>query len=303
MGFLDTVANTAGDLPKAVIFVRRYQPNLLYTDSQLQTQEQLMQGMAEEEAKASMEGFLQNMGATALDSTNTSLGKMQDALDGAGAQMRGSASFERMRAQAELNGYVAMEVQYNPSSIYLDTSAGLREIDNSSISNIMNNQVTQITTDSITTLGMQLVFDAMNQQDAFMLDSPSLLSAGGVASMVQDLWNSEGFSVRTQVEGLIACLLSPLTRRIIFCWSDIFFKGELNQVNANYTMFNKKGNPIRATVDIAIQQDHKAEGSQRGSHWYKAFDKAFGEAGMDNLVGAASGWAKGSNNALLNFSI
>ena len=86
----------------------------------------------------------------------------------------GTASYEDMVSMGKKNGFTAMQVQYNPSSIYMDTSAGLREIDNSNISNIMNNQITQINTEAITTMAMQLVFDDMDTMDAFMIDSMGL---------------------------------------------------------------------------------------------------------------------------------
>ena len=48
---------------------------------------------------------------------------------------------------------------------------------------------------------------------------------------------------------------------------DMIFCGELNQVNVNYTMFNKSGEPIRATVDIVIQQTASSIRDDKGGYW------------------------------------
>ncbi|MBR4529361.1 MAG: hypothetical protein IKO80_03670 [Lachnospiraceae bacterium] len=278
----DALSSLTGNLPKAVLYVRKYSGDLVSKDKATRAKEQ------------------ENALKGAKDLQKALMKKTKSALGGS----MGTASYEDMVSMGKKNGFTAMQVQYNPSSIYMDTSAGLREIDNSNISNIMNNQITQINTEAITTMAMQLVFDDMDLMDAFMIDSMGL-NTGNLVSGAAKLAGTKRtkFSVRTEVEGLIACLFSPVTRQVIFAWSDMIFRGELFQVNANYTMFNKYGDPIRATVEVSIQQDHLMEGYEKGSYWDSAFDETFGTAGADLVKDATSDLTKKSNNALLNLSI
>ncbi|MCR5503803.1 MAG: hypothetical protein K6F53_12430 [Lachnospiraceae bacterium] len=274
----DALNSLTGNLPKAILFVRKYSPAMNL-------------GTTAGEQKALTDSI--KLQKALVATTKSKLGGNA-----------GTASFETLKAKGMASGFTALRVQYNPSTIYMDTSAGLREVDESSISNIMNNQIKQFKSDAITTLGMQLIFDDMDLMDAFMLDTATLntgnaLSAAGKVTGIK----RTKFSVRTEVEGLIACLFSPITRLVVFCWSDMVFRGELFQVNANYTMFNKYGDPIRALVEITIQQDHLMETAERGGYWDTAFTAAFGNAGTSAVSGAASAFSKATNNSLLNLSI
>ncbi len=268
----DILTSVTGNLPKAVLFVRRAAVLPGSTAAQ-----------AAKDAAALQKELLANTKA-ALNNP-----------------MAAATSLATVTAMAGLKGYLPMQVQYNPSALYLDTSsAGLREIDNSSVANLGTNQIAQITTPTITTLGMQLIFDDVNTQDAFMFDALDI-SAGGAMSHVMNL--AREHSVKKYAEGLIACLMSPITRQIIFYWSDMVFRGELFQVNVNYTMFNRKGEPIRATVELTIQQTAETESTEKGGYWDTAFTRAFGEADENLDTGGASGVQKALNNNLLNLSI
>lgn len=267
----DAASSLFGCLPKAVLMIWK-NPN--------------------SEKKDYIDG-MKNLQKSLLQQTKLSMESLKTDMDGV-------AGLDEIKALAG-NDVMTIQVQYNPSSIYLDTSAGTREIDSSSIANIMANQVTQINTEAITTLAMQLVLDDMNIQDAFMLDSLNL-STGTAASMAADLYRDH--SVRYQVEALIACLMTPATQQAIFYWSDMVFRGVMFQVNANYTMFNKKGEPVRAVLDIQMQQDHQMESAEKGGYWDRAFNRVFGEQdGINTVRGAASSFSKATNNSLLNLSL
>ncbi len=288
----DLLNSLTGNLPKAVLFVRKYEEKLLVSNPR-----NVQQGLMEK-----IQVLMQN--ATSFHAQILTSDILSNSKAALGGNTAGSMSFESLKAKGEAQGFAALRVQYNPNSIYLDTSAGLREIDNSSISNMMNNQITQIHSPGITTLGTQLIFDDMDVMDAFMLDS-SMMSTGAAMSAIGKATGikKKKFTVKTEVEGLIACLLSPLTRTVVFTWGDMVFWGELFQVNANYTMFNKSGNPIRAVVEISIQQDTKMVDNAVDSYWNKAFDAAFGEAGKNVASGGKSMLNKVTNNALLNLNI
>ena len=76
------------------------------------------------------------------------------------------------------------------------------------------------------------------------------------------------------------------------------FRGELTAVQANYTMFNKSGNPIRGVVNLSIRQ-----GEQAGF-----YEPAYCENAYKNLFekGKAKGkstFSKLSNNNVLNLNL
>lgn len=317
------LASLAGDLPKAVLFVRKYDDELTSAvswDEVQQAQEKAEAAVKQmkfkqEEDGPSIEAQKQSAFASSVNSflmtgraaqTAAGLASAQDRLNETSAANNGTDSFNTMRKIVG-DQYVAMEVQYNPSTIYIETSQGEREVNDGGLDNMSNNNIRQFRSEAYTNLSFQLVFDAMNQMDAFGLDA-SMLSAGGALSLGMDLaknlgGDSEGFSVRTQVEGLIATLFSPVTRKVMFCWAGMIFLGDMLQVNAKYTMFNKVGNPIRATVDVTIQQGREDVKEEKSTTWGAAFDKVFGKKGMDATVGAASMLDKVKNNSILNLSL
>lgn len=208
-----------------------------------------------------------------------------------------------MKVAAELLGYSSLTVQYNPSSINISTnlsSNGEKDDKSKDMSTIVNMQTRQNNKSAITTFSTQLIFDAVNNFDAFNVTES--VSTGGVLNMAKRGINGE-CTVKPQVEALIGSLLSPNTRRVIFCWSNMIFRGELKSVDANFTMFNKKGNPIRAVVNITIQQDFDSAKDEKGGYWDMAFTKAFGKADQNMITGEKSLGDKIMNNSVLNINI
>lgn len=277
------ISSITGRVPKAILFVRKYDASFFQL---------LLQGAAEKEL-----GDLVQQSTAAFDKVETDMIHATVA-GSAGAVIARDAVSAVLQAGAEIAGLCSVKVQYNPSSLYFDTTAGVREWNQTEAGNLGNNQITQLNNGIITTLGVQLVLDDMNQMDAFGMDA-SMLSTGGAASLISEGLAKRNFSVRKQCEGLVACLFSPVTRKVMFCWSNMFFRGDLNQVNVNYTMFNKRGEPIRATVDIMIQQNAEKYKDEKNGYWDKAYKRAFIESEGSKL-GIAT---KGINNALLNINI
>lgn len=76
-------------------------------------------------------------------------------------------------------------------------------------------------------------------------------------------------TVRPTVEAFLAALRNPFTRMISFRWCDFFFTGELLSIGATYTMFSSQGEPVRAQIDMRMQQKLDNAILQP---WYKNFD-------------------------------
>lgn len=139
------------------------------------------------------------------------------------------------------------------------------------------------------TLNVKLIFDKVDPQDAFMADklntSPTAMMEGA-AKGVRSAFGKKDNSVQTEVEGFIAALHSTYTRRITFHWGTMNYTGVLNRVSAQYTMFNVKGQPIRATVALSLVCADKDVSPNSMGVWQEYYQKAF-QGGSQSYVKAA----------------
>ena len=113
----------------------------------------------------------------------------------------------------------------------------------------------------------------------------------------------KNYSVQRQMEGLLSLLTINPARHVIFFWGNMCFRGDVTRVTTAYTMFNKKGYPIRGRVGMSIRQGsaaNEADAASRydDSYWNNAFDKTFTDKG--NPV---SKWKQATNNSLLNLKL
>lgn len=196
--------------------------------------------------------------------------------------MQAKMSEAEMGAAMLSKGFLPMEVQYNPSSLQMHTVGGtIRKY--TAMGNDNMGSVTSTDQATSTYLSVRLFFEDVNLSDAFGASSLAP-NASQVIDNVKSIATNllgDGYSVKKPVEGLISLLMMKETRQVIFCWNDMFFHGELIQVNANFTMFNKLGHPIRATVDIQIQQTNaNASFASDKQYWDDAFEAAFKEKGL-----------------------
>lgn len=178
-----------------------------------------------------------------------------------------------------------MQVQYNPSTLSLQANAEaipFTYLQKNVDSGIPNQNLRP----PMVVLAVELLFDAMNPADAFMMDK-ARLSAGAIASdiggIVQNVKHG-GYTVQPQTEGLVAALLRRDTRVVTFRWADMAFTGQIIEVRADYTMFSVSGKPIRSRVFMNIAQ--QVESDADVSYWDKALDHAFGGSASVNLKSA-----------------
>ncbi len=205
--------------------------------------------------------------------------------------------------------YFPIPVQYNPSSIRLYTSVG-KQYGRSGTG--MDTEQTTFDAPPSTTLSCELLFDDTNIQDAFMLDSNPVtnLSFGNVYSAIKSASKGK-YSVKAQIDIFLALFALPQAKQVIFFYGNMSFRGEIVGADARYTMFNKKGNPIRGTIALEIRQGSKdsskpQQGKQNfggyneaAAYWNRAFDRCFGEAGVNSEAGGRSN----GGNALINLKL
>ena len=254
--------------------------------------------------------------ASLMRNANADYGLLNDALheavDSALAFGSSVPTLSSLSSLSELNsgstnyaGFVGMEVQYNPSSIKMNTQAG-KQVTNSASSEMADGTISELVQMPVTTMTFQLIFDDMNTSDAFMVNSFSLtgdLITKGSNLVTKAMGGS--YSVKTQIDGLLSLLISPVTRQVVFFWSNMVFRGEVTAVSAQYTMFNPKGNPIRGVVELNIRQGSRGDGTgydyeYEEGYWKQAFQKAFDKDGM---AGLTSTFNKATQNNFLNVNI
>ena len=277
----DAVSSLTGNLPKAILCVR-----------------DLSQAQGGEKGDAAKK---------ASDLQKRLLKSTEDALNGLLEDNRGgSQTFRSLTGKNGAmagSGYLALEVQYNPSSISMSTQAGKQvQYSGGSLGQGGANQITQIVQPVSTTMSFQLVFDDMNPQDAFVLENMAP-TAGNLVSGTADVARKVrgAYSVQAQMDGLMSLLTQPVTRKVIFYWAKMCFQGELVSVSSRYTMFNKDGNPIRGMVDLTIRQ-----GEESGFdvvYWDEAFTRTFGDPGTDQISGKMGMATKAMQNNLLNIHL
>lgn len=270
-------SSITGNIPKAILCVR----DMMADDS------------VEDDAKAAA-----RLQEKLLEETRDALKR------GTGDRTLASQTFGSLIEGGKMggSGYLAMEVQYNPSSIHMETRAGVVDYSGGNLGGQSINQLAQDDQPVATIMSFQLIFDDMNPSDAFVLENLAPTTVGNTVSLVGSGVKKKidgGYSVQKQVDGLIALLTQTETRHVIFFWAKMCFRGILTDVNTRYTMFNKDGNPIRGVVELSIRQDAEDE----FGHWDKAFTKAFGKAAENAERGMASGFSKITNNNILNLNL
>lgn len=204
-----------------------------------------------------------------------------------------STTYSDIKKISGTHGYIALELQYNPSTLRLTTSAGMQTDYSGEAGDVA---VQTVSKPASTELSFELLFDDMNIQDAFMLSDNIVtnMSTGALLSQGKDIVNKirvaagdEGgkYSVQRQMDGLLGLLTRVSTRQVIFFWGSMSFRGEVTAVNSTYTMFNKDGYPVRGKIGMTIRQGAayeawNADGAEAkfaydDSYWNDAFDRCW----------------------------
>ena len=125
-----------------------------------------------------------------------------------------------------------MEVQYNPSSLIIQANAEAIPFKYLQ-ANVDEGVPNQNLRPPQVVLSVELVFDDMNTQDAFMMDRVRL-SAGSVISDVAAVAKEAqgGYTVQPQTNALLATLMRANTKTVTFAWADMAFTGQVIEAEA-----------------------------------------------------------------------
>ncbi|MDR0435089.1 MAG: hypothetical protein LBH21_08595 [Gracilibacteraceae bacterium] len=175
-------------------------------------------------------------------------------------------------------------VQYNPNELKINSVAAvLRKLD--ATGSERANAATPA--GGHMDLTVNLFFDKMNPLTSFLLDKNVLPTNTGVIrnyiaarkSNQSDQSNQSGQpapqdlgGVQPEVEGFIAALRNNRTRRVTFYWADFSFAGILNDLTAEYIMFDADGTPVRAKVTLRLRQN---PGDPGRDSWLENYDTTF----------------------------
>ena len=140
-------------------------------------------------------------------------------------------------------------------------------------------------------MNLQLVFDDYERTEAFMLEkfTDTTAIARTVVSSAVSAVTGKTHSVQPQVEGFIGALRNDCTRKVTFCWGSMSYRGVLNHVGAEYTMFSTDGSPIRANVNIGILLTDDSITDAHMGQWQNSYQAVFEKDGITKLGNAVQG--------------
>lgn len=177
------------------------------------------------------------------------------------------------------------EVKFNPSEINFQAYGGMKV----QKMNFAAGDETEDNTVKIEFVEMKprimmqvpLIFDDCERTDAFMAEKFGDLTAAArtVAASTISMATGTTYSVRPQVEGFIAALRNEKTRKMTFFWGNLKYRGILESVQAEYTMFNMEGHPIRANVNLRMLLVDESVSDNNMGYWEESYRKAFKEDG------------------------
>ncbi|MBR4515663.1 MAG: hypothetical protein IKO61_12360 [Lachnospiraceae bacterium] len=281
--FSDKGNTLLGKAPKAILFVQKRASSAAdYTTTEGKNSINDSVSALRALAKAKKQKSVASRAGQTLTQGSQAMGV--DDLDKLFTEDKAKAA-EVGTAMAEKN-FLKMEVQYNPNSIQFSTAAG-RHKDFRAMGDSGAQQLVTIERKATTMMSVQLVFEDVNTQDAFIRENLNP-NVGNLKDMAANLITKAagGYSIKEKVEGLLSLLVSNRTRNVVFVWADMFFHGQLNQVDVNYTMFNKKGEPIKATVNLTIRQaSGEKEFKTDKEYWEEAYKAAFKDRNMVGDLG------------------
>lgn len=196
-------------------------------------------------------------------------------------------------------------VQFNPSSLTITARGGGRSL----VSNYGAKGENQRTTiqyrslDPYITVSFSVLFDALNQADAFM-EERLTLGATTLAKNVTSAVTGKEYTVRAQVEGFLAAIRNEAHRAMIFQWGSLRYMGILNSVSGKYTMFNTAGNPVRAQVQLSMLMGGAAQDSFDGAsyldYWKTRYSAILKKQGGNEIQSMTTGTVKNQYTNLLN---
>ena len=152
--------------------------------------------------------------------------------------------------------FLRYEVLFNPNKITL-TGRGVAQVPMNDLTKGI--QSTYQTRQANLELRIPLIVDrTVSSQIEMGVSIPginsSLIQAGREAVESAQSWltSGESGSIQRDVEMFAAMLRSNYTRMVSFYWGDMTYTGILTSADSTYTIFDPKGHPTRANINLFI---------------------------------------------------
>ena len=216
--------------------------------------------------------------------------------------------------ELENDGYdKVFKVQFNPASLQISSMGGGEIVQKTDLTKKQgtSGKIEMGTTQPHVEMSVQLIFDGLSANYKAFASDLANFSTSNLINEATDLagdligekllGGSAGISVQAAVEGFIAAVRNPYTRKIAFEWGDMYYRGEFKSVNATYTMFDSVGRPVRAKVSMSIYlQDTSVTDSDLG-YWEMAYDQVFEDEKNKDGVNLSGGTGMNVAKSILNF--
>lgn len=138
-------------------------------------------------------------------------------------------------AAENLSNNKKIEVQFNPSEIHI-TAGGKLPQEKTGVDKKRKN-IDYGLGGTTVQVSIPLIFEEMS---------------GGETLTSSFQTGSKENSVSQKVSLFLDAIRDPYSRKIIFSWGNQIYKGRLQSVNTEYTMFSSHGSPVRAKVTIEL---------------------------------------------------
>ena len=199
--------------------------------------------------------------------------------------------------------FLRYEVLFNPNKITL-TGRGVAQVPMYDASKGV--QTTYQTRQANLELRIPLIVDrTVSSQIEMGVSIPginsSLVQTGRFIAESTQSWltSGESGSIQRDVEMFAAMLRSNYTRMVSFYWGDMSYTGILTSSDSTYTIFDPKGHPTRATINLFIMLADPTNpvlmynGKDKGP-WMEYYKKAF--TGGKTSLGPS--WTQNAENIL-----
>lgn len=166
------------------------------------------------------------------------------------------------------------EVQFNPATLNISAQRGgvITSVDFTGNNAAQGLQVQP----TYMTMNVDLIFNKVDPSEAFLDQKLIFTQAlqGNVKSTLNTLskfTGSVGYSVQSEIEGLIAACKILGTVYVKFDWGKLSYVGLLDALDCEYKMFSPKGEPIYGVVHLSmILADPKVTDGNLGK-WNEAY--------------------------------
>jgi hypothetical protein len=248
--------------------------------------------------RVSDEDIAKGVAAAAFDANRTAVAAKM------GATVTGKKNTEFLPSDPKIvsKGTAELIVQYNPASLRIESNAKKMQI-KGMLENLQGLPNMKDRNASIV-LSVDLIFDAVQNQDAFRQDRISSVTSPGPSSIVSGvgaigkLASGTPYSVLPQTRLIIGAIsLMPL---VTFVWGDQKFSGITEFAQVKFEMFSPSGHPIRSKVTLRIQQNISENDSKQISDWTARYEKFFSNDPKAVKLRAQHGKSVLQNQSVLN---